>query len=575
MSVPQHIAGLLEDYLDATLDEPGHQALTVWTGESDANCQALAAWFLTQAQLLDASRLADMQAVFQRMTFDTRPETTALRSMQPVRSARTTAQSWLLIAASVLVALGLAYIWPRPANKRNLDSPIASAGAQSTPNRSPSPAMLGRLGECVWENGVKPLRVGQDLAAGTLVNIKSGLAQLVFESGAEVVLEGPCRLRVDNSMLCQLFSGNVSAEVPHRAAGFTIRGPSAEVIDLGTRFGFSVGAAGNSEVHVFQGEVISRQLDEHGDVVGKEFRLKKNQAVLFPGEKKQAQRLAANEAKFAVEVKPLWKQDKIEPLVIDRNVALWLRAAHGVQTDKSNRVIAWQDLALGSNHISNDAFQPNPKARPLYVLDGLHGRPAIRFDGAAAYLTTTPISTTNDQTIVVVFQYAPEEPGAARIAGQIVNYNGPPSRYLPDVRSPGVLQLGEKIDSSSGPVASIAAKAFVGRDSRGADISAGIVVSKSLGYSHPRVAAYVYNNTDNSSSLYVDGNPVAESSAPTRVAVASRKVIGKHGIFDQWYFHGDLSELVIFNTALRPSEVEELSRQLMEHYAISRQNEST
>ena len=46
-------------------------------------------------------------------------------------------------------------------------------------------------------------------------------------------------------------------------------------------------------------------------------------------------------------------------------------------------------------------------------------------------------------------------------------------------------------------------------------------------------------------------------------------MIGKHGIFDQWYFHGDLSELVIFNTALRPAEVKELSRQLMDHYTIS------
>jgi hypothetical protein len=375
-------------------------------------------------------------------------------------------------------------------------------------------------------------------------------------------------------MLCRLFSGNVSAEVPHRAAGFTIRGPSAEVIDLGTRFGFSVGDAGHSEVHVFQGEVISRQLDERGEVVGKEFRLKKNQALLFPGEKKQAQRLAANEAKFALVVKPLWLQDKIEPLAVDRNVALWLRAAHGVQTDRKNRVVAWQDLAMGSNRISNDAFQPDQKARPQYVTDGILGHPAIRFDGAATYLTTTPITTTNDQTIVVVFQHAPPETGVERVAGQIVNYNGPPSRYLPDVRSPGVLQLGERIDSWSGPVASIAGKAFVGRDSRGADISAGIVVSKSLGYS-PRVVAYVYNNSSNKTSLFVDGRIVAEASAPTSVAVTSRKVIGKHGIFDQWYFHGDLSELIIFNTALRSSEVKELSRQLMEHYTIFSEKDET
>jgi hypothetical protein len=575
MSVPQHIAGYLEDYLDGNLDESGLEKLTAWMGESDENCKALSAWFMTEVKLLDTSRLADMRAVFQGLTFDTRAASADRESRAPSGNSRTVAQNLLLIAASVLVALGLAYIWPTPANKNNGTAPVTSARTQPAHNLSRSPAILGRLANCIWENDMIPLRVGQDIAAGTTIDIKSGLAQLVFESGAEVVLEGPCRLRIDNSMLCRLFCGNVSAEVPHRAAGFTIRGPAAEVIDLGTRFGFSVGAAGNSEVHVFQGEVISRQLDDRGEVVGKEFRLKKNQAVLFPGEKKQAQRLAANEAKFAHEVKPLWRQDKIEPLVVDRNIALWLRAAHGVQTNKGNRVIAWQDLALGSNRISNDAFQPDPKSRPQYVLDGIHGHAAIRFDGVASYLTTTPISTTNDQTIVVVFQHTPSDSGAERVAGQIVNYNGPPSRFLPDVQSPGVLQLGEKIDTWSGPVASIAAKAFVGRDSRGADISAGIVVSKTLGFSHPRIVLYSYNNSDNKASLYINGKLVAGASAPTRVAVTSRKVIGKHGIFDQWYFHGDLSELVIFNTALRLAEVKELSRQLMDHYEIFDGNDAT
>jgi hypothetical protein len=428
--------------------------------------------------------------------------------------------------------------------------------------------MLGRLADCVWSSETQPLRVGQDIAANTVIDIKSGLAQLVFDSGAEVVLKGPCRLRVESSMLCRLFSGSVSAEVPHWAAGFTIRGPSSEVIDLGTRFGFVVGDGGNSEVHVFQGEVISRQLDERGDVVGKDIRLKKNQAILFPGERRQAQRLAANEAKFALEVKPLWLHDRIESLAVDRKLALWLRAGHGVQTDKKNRVIAWQDLAVGPNRISNDAFQSDSKARPQYILDGPNGHPTIRFDGGSTYLTTTPVTTTNDQTIVAVFQYA-EPGGGSRIGGQIVIYNGPPSRFLPDMHSPGVLQLGEKIDVWNNAPFSIAAKAFVGRDSRGADVSAGIVTSKSLGYSHANAVAYVYSNSQNSATLYVNGKVVAESSAPTSVAVTSRKVIGKHGIFDQWYFRGDLSEVIIFNSALRAAEVKTLSRQLSDYYGIA------
>ena len=83
MNVPQHIAGHLEDYLDGNLDESGHEILNAWMRESDANCEALAAWFMTEVQLLDASRLADMRAVFQGLTFDTRSEPTDMQPQAP------------------------------------------------------------------------------------------------------------------------------------------------------------------------------------------------------------------------------------------------------------------------------------------------------------------------------------------------------------------------------------------------------------------------------------------------------------------------------------------------------------
>jgi hypothetical protein len=567
MNVPQHIVDHLEDYLDGNLSHAGREQVASWIEQSDENSKELAAWFMNEVQLLEATRLADMRVVFESMTYDARTDQREATSSIARTTNKIAPSKWFLVAASVLFVLAAAQLWRSLPNNARQTTSI---------NKSqPSPAILGRSANCVWADGMTPLRVGHDIAAGTMVGIKSGLAQLVFENGAEIVLKGPCQLRVENSMLCRLFSGNVSAEVPHGAAGFTIRGPSSEVIDLGTRFGFSVGAAGESEVHVFQGEVISRELDEEGEVVGDEIRLKKNQAILFPGQKRQAQRLAANEAKFTLEVKPLWRNDKIEPLIVDRKLALWLRAEHGVQTDRKNRVVAWQDIALASNRFSNDSFQPDYKSRPQYVIDAFGGRPAIRFDGAATYLTTTPMTTTDNQTIVVAFQHAESTGNGERTGGQIVNYNGPPSRFLPDVHSPGVLQLGEKIDSWNGPDSSIAAKAFVGRDSRSTNVSAGVVVSKSLGYEQPHIAIYVYNNAENSAKLYVDGQQVAEASAPTKVAVTSRKVIGKHGIFDQWYFHGDLGEVVIFNTALRPSEIKALSRQLMNHYSVSSADATT
>jgi concanavalin A-like lectin/glucanase superfamily protein len=239
-----------------------------------------------------------------------------------------------------------------------------------------------------------------------------------------------------------------------------------------------------------------------------------------------------------------------------------------VLTDPKQRVVAWQDLAVGDNTIADDAFQPVNKSRPQHVLSAIGGQPAVRFNGKASFLTTTPITTTDDQTIVVVFQYAEPASGGKRHTGQIVNYNGPPSRYLPDIYSPGVLQMGEKIDGKNGPLYSIAAKAFVGRDSRKGDISTGVVVSESLNSDSAHVAVYTYDLSKGAAKLYVDGQQVAEASAPTRVAVTSRKVIGKHGIFNQWYFRGDLSELIIFNTALDWKEAIDLSQHLMHHYGI-------
>jgi hypothetical protein len=178
------------------------------------------------------------------------------------------------------------------------------------------------------------------------------------------------------------------------------------------------------------------------------------------------------------------------------------------------------------------------------------------------------MTTTDNQTIVAVFRHLPSPAGKNHVGGQIINYNGPPSRYLPDIQSPGVLQLGERVASWSGPATSIAAKAFVGRDSGGADVSAGIVISPALGELQPRLVAYTYSNAKNTATLYVDGTRVAQASAPTRVAITSRKVLGKHGIFDQWYFHGDLNELIIFNAALEPQEINDLSQQLLSHYGI-------
>lgn len=88
-----------------------------------------------------------------------------------------------------------------------------------------------------------------------LIEIESGIAKIAFNSGATVLVEGPASLSLETLNRAFLNSGKITAEVPKAASGFAINTPRLNVVDIGTRFGVEVDSAGNSEVHVMEGEV--------------------------------------------------------------------------------------------------------------------------------------------------------------------------------------------------------------------------------------------------------------------------------------------------------------------------------
>lgn len=126
---------------------------------------------------------------------------------------------------------------------------------------APTPKFLARLSAgdgAVW--GEDSLRFREDgwLGAGRL-NLRSGLAEVTFGSGARVMLEGPVIFDLEQMNRGFLKRGRLTAEVPLPASGFVINTPLMNVIDIGTRFGLSVKNSGVSEVHVMQGVVeVSR-----------------------------------------------------------------------------------------------------------------------------------------------------------------------------------------------------------------------------------------------------------------------------------------------------------------------------
>jgi hypothetical protein len=112
-----------------------------------------------------------------------------------------------------------------------------------------------------WESGSLPTVQGSRLGAGELELVR-GLATIAFDSGAEVVLEAPAKLTLVDGMNCVLARGTAVAEVGESAKGFTIRTPSARVIDHGTRFAVNVDPGnGATQTQVFDGLVEVEQAE--------------------------------------------------------------------------------------------------------------------------------------------------------------------------------------------------------------------------------------------------------------------------------------------------------------------------
>ncbi len=105
--------------------------------------------------------------------------------------------------------------------------------------------------DAVWESGPND----HGWVEHGLLKLKSGIAEIGFNSGAQVVLEGPSAISLQTSNRAFLEYGKLTADVPPQASGFAVNTPRLNIVDIGTRFGVSVDQDGNSELHVMEGEV--------------------------------------------------------------------------------------------------------------------------------------------------------------------------------------------------------------------------------------------------------------------------------------------------------------------------------
>jgi len=190
--------------------------------------------------------------------------------IRTLRSRRASPLLQAALAAAVLLMVGSAF-WQFGDHGRKSESVTVAKGV--------SVDILASEGS--------PYQVGERVVLEKL-RMDRGSLRFRISSGAVVDLEGPVILEFVNPMRLRLLLGNITIDVGSEAKGFVLDTASALLMDIGTRFGASVGNDGSTDVLVLEGEV---EVYRAGELPTEKSRL----ASLYEGE---AARMANREAKI-------------------------------------------------------------------------------------------------------------------------------------------------------------------------------------------------------------------------------------------------------------------------------------
>lgn len=165
---------------------------------------------------------------------------------------------WMLaLAASLLAAMAL---WQGLGPRLPAERSVANRGDESITDQpavapTQSVATLTRLIQARWaDDSAGPAALSR-LEIGEEIKLADGQVEIVFDSGVELLLSGRCEMTIVSPDRVVSSKGTYSAHVGELGKGFTIVTPTAEVVDLGTRFGVAIDPTGETEVAVFQGVV--------------------------------------------------------------------------------------------------------------------------------------------------------------------------------------------------------------------------------------------------------------------------------------------------------------------------------
>jgi len=177
--------------------------------------------------------------------FRTKPGKTSLR----------TTWGWpIALIATAASILAITVWWPQRPDQDQLN--LTDQQNKPTPQTTqPTAPPLGKWiaqAACVWQ---QPPSLPDGMFNAGMIKLTSGAAELRFDSGTNVILEGPCELLVNTADSARLLAGTVFVNVTEVSNGFLLETPEAQIIDEGTQYAVTLDSLA-TEVHVFDGSVI-------------------------------------------------------------------------------------------------------------------------------------------------------------------------------------------------------------------------------------------------------------------------------------------------------------------------------
>lgn len=211
------------------------------------------------------------------------------------------------LAAVVIVGIGLLIGWMCQVSIPSGSQDVARQSGPSNVRRESEVVFVGRISgmtDCQWvDTKTEPFN-GARVPLGRKYALAAGVMEITYDTGARVIIEGPCTYEAESTTGGYLSVGKLTARVEGKGQSgrgrpeksetpgssgksqvaqssplFSVRTPTAIVTDLGTEFGVECEKTGATRSTVFSGVVTLQATSAEGKPQGAGKVLRENESA--------------------------------------------------------------------------------------------------------------------------------------------------------------------------------------------------------------------------------------------------------------------------------------------------------